>query len=113
MDGAYDIRHEIIKKRIDKAMIKGRPERLTQPEKIAIVYSHRREALEYREYIDYLQATGYFKEEIENLELQDLQGVHGLKALRVAVDTQASLMEEHVSPEVVKEAVRAMPQVAA
>ena len=112
VDGAYDIRHEIIKKRIDKAMIKGRPERLTQPEKIAIVYSHRREALEYREYIDYLQASGYFKDEIENLDLQDLQGVHGLKALRVAVDTQASLMEEHVSPEVVKEAVRAMPQVA-
>ncbi|MGB2907476.1 MAG: GAF domain-containing protein, partial [Candidatus Aminicenantaceae bacterium] len=49
VDGAYDIRHEIIKKRIDKAMIKGGSERLTQPEKIAIVYSHRREALEYRE----------------------------------------------------------------
>ncbi|UCF82261.1 MAG: GAF domain-containing protein [Desulfobacteraceae bacterium] len=113
VDGAYDIRHEIIKKRIDKAMIKGRSERLTQPEKIAIVYSHRREALEYREYIDYLQASGYFKDEIENLELQDFQGVHGLKALRVAVDNQASLMEEQVSPEVVKEAVRAMPQVAA
>ena len=113
VDGAYDIRHEIIKKRIDKAMIKGGSERLTQPEKIAIVYSHRREALEYREYIDYLQASGYFKDEIENLELQDLQGVHGLKALRVAVDTQASLMEENVSPELIKEAVRAMPQVAA
>jgi putative methionine-R-sulfoxide reductase with GAF domain len=112
VDGAYDIRHEIIKKRIDKALIKGRSERLTQPTKVAIVYSHRREALEYREYIDYLQASGYLREEVENLELQDLQGVQGLKALRVAVNTQASVMEEHPSPEVVEEAVRAMPQVA-
>jgi GAF domain-containing protein len=112
VDGAYDIRHEIIKKRIDKAMIKGRPERLTQPGKIAIVYSHRREALEYGEYIDYLQASGYLTDEIENVDLEDLQGVHGLKALRVAVDTQAAVMEQHVAPEVVEEAVRAMPRVA-
>jgi hypothetical protein len=112
VDGAYDIRHEIIKKRIDKAMIKGRSERLTQPGKIAIVYSHRREALEYGEYIDYLQASGYLTDEIENVDLEDLQGVHGLKALRVAVDTQAAVMEQHVAPEVVEEAVRAMPRVA-
>ena len=108
-DGAYDIRHEIIKKRIDKAMVKGRAERLTQIGKIAIVYSHRREALEYMEYIDYLQASGYLTDEVENLELQDLQGVHGLKAIRVAVDAQSSRMADHVAPETVKEAVRAMP----
>jgi hypothetical protein len=113
VDGAYDIRHEIIKKRIDKAMIKGSAERLTQPGKIAIVHSHRREALEYREYIDYLQASEYLRDEVETLELQDLQGVHGLKALRVAVDTQASQMEKHVAPEIIKEAVRSLPQVAA
>ncbi len=57
--GAYDIRHEIIKKRIDKAVIKGKSERLTQPGKIAIVYSQRPEGAEYLEYIDYLQAAGY------------------------------------------------------
>ncbi|MBW1912333.1 MAG: GAF domain-containing protein [Deltaproteobacteria bacterium] len=112
MDGAYDIRHEIIKKRIDKAMIKGRSERLTQPGKISIVYSHGREALEYLEYIDYLQSSGYLKGEREKLELQDLQGVYGLKALRVTVDTEASIMEKHVAPDVVKEAVRAMPRLA-
>lgn len=109
VDGAYDIRHEIIKKRIDKAMIKGRSERLTQPGKIAMVYSHRREAREYLEYIDYLQTSGYLKDELENLELQDLQGVYGLKALRVAVNTEGPAMEDHVAPEVVREAVRAMP----
>ena len=40
VDGAYDVRHEIIKSRIDKAVVKGSKERLTQPGKIAVVYSH-------------------------------------------------------------------------
>ncbi len=31
VDGAYNIRYEIVKKRIDKAKIKGTGERLTQP----------------------------------------------------------------------------------
>ena len=93
-------------------MIKGRSERLTQPRKISIVYSHRREALEYLEYIDYLRSSGYLKGEQENLELQDLQGVYGLKALRVTVNTGASIAEEHVAPDVVRDAVRAMPKLA-
>ena len=112
VDGAYDIRHEIIKKRVDKAMIKGRSERLTQPGKIAIVYSQRQEAHEYLEYIDYLQTTGYLKDEIERLELQELQGVSGLKALRVAVDNEAAVVKKHVSPEVLAEAIRPMSQAA-
>lgn len=108
VDGAYDIRHEILKKRIDKAMIKGRKERLTQPGKIAIVFSHRREEAEYRDYIDYLKASGHLKDTIETLDLEDLQGVQGLKALRVVVDTKTASMGDHVEPEVIKEAVRAM-----
>ena len=90
VDGAYNIRYEIIKKRIDKAMVKGRNERLTQPGKIAIVYSQSREATEYRQYIDYLQATGRLTGELEELELEDLQGVPGLRALRVTVDMPAA-----------------------
>ncbi|MDD3721644.1 MAG: GAF domain-containing protein, partial [Lutibacter sp.] len=39
VDGAYNIRYEIIKKRIDKVHIKNTKERLTQPGKIAIIYS--------------------------------------------------------------------------
>jgi hypothetical protein len=112
VEGAYDIRYEILKKRIDKAMIKGTSERLTQPNKIAIVYSHRQEAREYLDYIDYLQASGYVKDELEDLELQDLQGAQGLKALRVAVETQMPQVNDYVAPEVVKQAVRAMPKVA-
>lgn len=85
VDGAYDIRHEIIKKRIDKAVIRGTGERLTQPGKIAIVYSHPREAGEYQEYLDYLCASGYLEEGVEACKLDDLQGIQGLKALRIKV----------------------------
>ncbi|HJW31558.1 MAG TPA: hypothetical protein VJ508_20160, partial [Saprospiraceae bacterium] len=51
VDGAYNIRYEILKKRIDKAFIKGTSERLTQPGKLAIVYSQEWEAEEYLQYI--------------------------------------------------------------
>ena len=44
VDGTYNMRYEIVKKRIDKALIKGTHERLTQPGKIAIVYSQPKEA---------------------------------------------------------------------
>jgi hypothetical protein len=86
VDGAYNVRYEIMKKRIDKAVLRGSTERLTQPGKIAIVYSQASEAAEYRDYIAYLHALGYLQGEVENLELDELQGVPGLRALRVAVD---------------------------
>ncbi|MEO6695903.1 MAG: GAF domain-containing protein, partial [Ignavibacteria bacterium] len=88
VDGAYNVRYEIMKKRIDKAEIKGKEERLTQPEKIAIVYSQSSEEQEYLEYIEYLQAKGFLKKEIEELELEEVQGIKGLKALRVSVITE-------------------------
>lgn len=85
VDGAYNIRYEIVKKRIDKARLKDSPEQLTQPGRIAIVYSHPREAAEYREYIAYLRAAGYLTNDVEEVELEDLQGASGLRALRVTV----------------------------
>jgi hypothetical protein len=85
VDGAYDIRYEIVKKRIDKALIRGTTDRVTQPGMIAIVYAQPAEALEYRGYLEYLQHLGYLGHEVEDLELEELQGVHGLRALRVAV----------------------------
>jgi GAF domain len=110
VEGAYDIRHEIIKKRIDKAIIKGTSERLTQPGKIAIVYSQRPEGAEYLEYIDYLKAAGYLKNETEDVELEDLQGAQGLKALRVTVDPRASRMQNKSLPEIVTTTVKALPK---
>ena len=87
VDGAYNVRYEIMKKRIDKALVKGTSERLTQPEKVAIVYSNAREAVEYGEYIEYLQSIGHLHSEVESLELETLQEVQGLRALRVRVNT--------------------------
>ena len=85
VDGAYNIRYEIVKKRIDKSVVIGTQERLTQPGSVAIVYAQGREANEYHEYINYLQNIGILRKELEYLDLEDLQGVSGLKALRVWV----------------------------
>lgn len=85
VEGAYNIRYHIIKKRIDKVRIRDTQERLTQPNKIALVYFNQKEADEYINYIQYLQGEGLLKEGLEVLELEELQGVAGLKALRVEV----------------------------
>jgi hypothetical protein len=89
VDGSHSIRYEIVKKRIDKAHLKDSDERVTQPNRIAIIYSLEKEAAEFLRYIDFLQANGELKEEIEQLELEDLPGVSGLKALRVEVNLQS------------------------
>ena len=94
VDGAYNIRYEIIKKRIDKANIKGTNERLTIPGKIAIVYSQDKDALEYIKYINFLQSRNQLGK-IEFLELEDLQGVAGLKALRIEVIYQKHFDEKN------------------
>jgi hypothetical protein len=97
VDGAYNIRYEIVKKRIDKATVRGTGERLTQPGKIAIVYAHAGEAAEYRDYLAYLQHLGYLAPDVEELEVDDLQGVQGLKALRVAVELDNPRLVQPVS----------------
>lgn len=86
VDGAYNIRYEIIKKRIDKVHIKNSNERLTQPGYIAIVYSQPQEGQEYLEYIDFLRNKEFLKGAVQQFELEELQGVSGLKGLRVAVN---------------------------
>ena len=85
VDGAYNIRYEIVKKRIDKVHLKDSEERLTQPGKIGIVYSQQKEQNEYLEYIEFLQKEGLLGQNIEHLELEDTQGISGLKAIRVEV----------------------------
>lgn len=108
VDGAYNIRYEIMKKRIDKAIIKGRSERLTQPGKIAIVYSQPREAVEYRRYIEYLQHYSYLTDDVEEFELEELQGIQGLRALRVTVDVSASEQKSSFILEKIAETVHEM-----
>lgn len=88
VEGSYNIRYEVIKKRIDKARLKNSAERLTQPGKIAIVYSNQKEAQEYQEYIEFCQDKRLLKPGIEMLELEELQGIKGLKAMRVAINLE-------------------------
>jgi hypothetical protein len=96
VDGAYDVRHEIIKSRLDKAMVKGGRERLTQPGRIAIVYAHPKEGRDMRRHIDYLQNRGYLLTDLESIDLDDLPGVRGLKALRVGVNLEAAAAVEGI-----------------
>lgn len=107
IDGAYNMRYEIVKKRIDKARINGTRERLTQPGKIAIVYAQAKEAQEYREYLTYLQATGHLTGEIEDVELESLEGAQGLKALRVTVDVHGTASASSLSLDDIAAAVHA------
>ena len=93
IDGAYDVRNEIIKSRLDKAVIKN-GERLTQPGRLAVVYSQPQELRELRRHMRYLQATGHLADDIEALELEDLPNVRGLKALRVGINLQARVLAE-------------------
>ena len=83
IDGSYNVRYEIAKKRIDKAKIKGSTERITQKGKLIIVYSNVHEETEYLGYINLLQHKGLLTNEIEQFEVEDLQGLVGLKAIRV------------------------------
>ena len=45
------------------------------------------------------------------MELEDLQGAQGLKALRVTVNLQATPAQEQPLPEIVSAAIQAMPKV--
>lgn len=83
VDGTFNARFEIIKKRLDKATILNTEQRLTQPDHIAIVYSHNAVIGEYLDYIEYLQHKKLLTSKIEFLELNDLQGLEGMKAIRV------------------------------
>ena len=94
VDGTYNARYEIIKKRIDKSYIKGTNERLTQKGKLAIVYSQKKDEREYLRYVRFLKSKGYFTNNIEIVELEGLQGVTGLKAIRAEI-----LYHKEESPE--------------
>ncbi|MBQ4805439.1 GAF domain-containing protein [Aquimarina sp. MMG015] len=85
VDGTYNARYEVVKKRVDKAKIKGTNQRITEKGKLVVVYSQRTDEKEYIKYINFLQSKNYLEDEIEVVELDDLQGVTGLKALRVNI----------------------------
>ncbi len=85
VDGTYNARYEVFKKRVDKSFIKGTNERVTQAGKIAIIYSHSEDEKEYLRYISFLQSKKLLDKDVEIVEVEDLQGVTGLRALRVSI----------------------------
>lgn len=91
IDGSYNTRYEIIKKRLDKAVIKNSEERIVQPKSIAIVFVSNADRDEYMGYIKYLQQVGVLLSTIQAFEVEDLQGVVGLIGLRVLVNLNHNL----------------------
>ncbi|ARS36329.1 GAF domain-containing protein [Pontibacter actiniarum] len=85
VDGAYSIRYEVIKKRIDKVHLLNSDERLTQPGTIAVVYANEQELEMYKVQYEKLMQEGKLKPEAEYLELEPLQGIAGLKAVRLHI----------------------------
>lgn len=86
VQGSYSIRYEVIKKRIDKVRLLDSNERLTQPGTIAIVYTHRNSIQPYLNKINELTKNGSLLSGIEYLELEQLQGIGRLKAIRVKIN---------------------------
>ncbi len=83
--GTRDIRYEIVKKRIDKAIDKETKDRITQTGMLTVVYSTEEEWHEYRQYLHYLAREGWVEEKIEMGMVEPLQGVSGLRFARVQV----------------------------
>jgi len=85
VDGAYNIRYEIVKKRIDKAVIIGSGERLTKTGHLTVVYSQDKERDEYEQYFAYLVSINYLDAGAEHLVLEDMPGATGLRAMRAPI----------------------------
>ncbi|MGC8714633.1 MAG: GAF domain-containing protein [Leptodesmis sp.] len=83
--GTRDTRYEIVKKRIDKARDEKTQARITQPETLTLVYSTHEELEEYQQYLHYLMREGLVDSLIEQGTVEALQGVTGLKFMRVRV----------------------------
>lgn len=86
VEGSLNIRYEIIKKRIDKIRIKRTKERLTQVNKIAIVYLSDEILADLNLSIQAIYDMGIIERTIEHLKLEDVQGIVGLKAIRLTVN---------------------------
>jgi hypothetical protein len=85
VDGTYNARFEMVKKRIDKATIKNTGQRITQPGKIAIVFTGEQERERYLPYVRILQKEKMLSAKVELYDIEDLQGLVGLKGLSVKI----------------------------
>ncbi|MBF0596230.1 hypothetical protein [Faecalibacter rhinopitheci] len=86
IDGYNNAKYEIIKKRINKAFVKDSNERINIPGKLCVIYSEEILKEEYSNYFALLIDKQYLKNDIEFLEVEELQGLGGLLALRVSIN---------------------------
>lgn len=104
--GTQHIRYEIMKQRVEKACVRGTDERLTQPGLLTVVYAYDREGEAYRAYLRHLHEAGFVEEAVASLAVDDLQGIKGLRALRVPIRT-GEVVE--ATPSDLEEAARRLP----
>lgn len=109
VDGAQHIRYEIMKQRVEKATLRDSDERVTQPGQVAVVFAQDREGQEYAGYLGLLDRWGLLGGPVEESVLADLQGVTGLRALRVHLAPDAPAERTETDPEAILRAVRALP----
>ncbi len=92
------IGHEIIRSLVGGATTKIDNDKLSQPDKIAIVYSRPEEATEMKRHISYLQDNHYLMDDLEYVELNELEGIQqGLRALRVSVNVHSDQLSKRIS----------------
>ena len=82
VDGSYHARYEVLKRRIDKAQLAGAKERLTQRDKLVIVYLQPQDREEYMEYLQFLIDEELLEAHVEDVMVEPVQGIEGVRALR-------------------------------
>ena len=85
VDGYNNAKYEIIKKRINKAYVKGTDQRINLPGFICVIYTEDILREEYNYCINQLISLGLLKDQIEYLEVEELQSLGGLRAIRVPI----------------------------
>ena len=93
VDGFNNAKYEIIKKRINKAFVKGKDERINIPGKLCIIYTEDILKEEYTFYFRALISKGYLINDIEYLEVEELQGLGGLLAIRVPINYKTQILK--------------------
>ncbi|MGL5063578.1 MAG: GAF domain-containing protein [Microcoleus sp.] len=93
--GTRDIRYELVKKRIEKAVDKDAQQRITQSGMLTIVYSTEDEWEEYEQYLRYLAREGWVESKIQTGMVESLQGVSGLKFARVSILPDVKSLAEY------------------
>ena len=86
-----DVRFQMIKKRIDKANIKDKDERIVKPRFLTIVYLNENDKLEYLRYLKFLIQKQLFIGEIADIEIENLQDISRLRALRIQINIEENL----------------------